>query len=114
VDIFALAIWAYQNRAELEALGAKSKPILDLVKAEAVIPIAQRLFASLPTEPKATYTVTDVQRALNKAGVSVAVDGTYGQETRAAVERFQQLHALTVDGWVGPETMAVLEAYGLG
>ena len=114
MDIFSLALWAYRNRADLEALDAKSKPIIDLVKAEGVIPIAQRLFASFPTEAAATYTVSDIQRALNKAGVSVAVDGTYGQESRAAVERFQQLHALTVDGWVGPETMAVLEAYSPG
>ena len=114
MDVFSLALWAYRNRADLEALDAKSKPLIDLVKAEGIIPIAQRLFASLPAGATPTYTVIDVQRALNKAGISIAVDGTYGQETRAAVERFQQLHALTVDGWVGPETMAVLEAYATG
>lgn len=114
MNIFSIAIWAYKNRADIEALDAKSKPIIDLVKAEGIIPIAQRLFASLPAEAAPTYTVSDIQRSLNRAGVSVAVDGTYGQETRAAVERFQQLHALTVDGWMGPETMAVLEAYMTG
>jgi peptidoglycan DL-endopeptidase CwlO len=47
--------------------------------------------------------VAPVQRKLG-----VAVDGEYGPITRRAVKRFQASHGLTVDGIVGPQTLAAL------
>jgi hypothetical protein len=48
-------------------------------------------------------TVAAVQRALG-----LPADGVYGRRTRAAVRRFQRRHDLTVDGVIGPETLAEL------
>jgi hypothetical protein len=111
MDLFAIASWAWKNRDDIELLQSKTKPVFDLVQAEKLVPVAQRLFASFPTDPPPQRTVTWVQQALNRAGFSVAVDGAYGQMTRTAVEEFQRAHALVTDGWVGPATAAVLESY---
>jgi peptidoglycan hydrolase-like protein with peptidoglycan-binding domain len=52
-----------------------------------------------------------VQSSLNQAlGMSLAVDGVMGTQTRAAVRRFQQQRGLTVDGIVGIQTEAALIA----
>lgn len=49
-----------------------------------------------------------LQQLLNAHGDSLAVDGDFGPGTKAAVEAFQHLHRLTVDGVVGPATWHVL------
>jgi peptidoglycan hydrolase-like protein with peptidoglycan-binding domain len=52
-----------------------------------------------------------VQAALNVvAGAKLDVDGKYGPATRAAVEKFQRSHGLTVDGWAGVNTNDALRA----
>src|SRR5262245_38120663 len=52
-----------------------------------------------------------VQVALNMInGAKLDVDGKYGPATRAAVEKFQRLHGLTVDGWAGVNTNDALRA----
>lgn len=54
-------------------------------------------------------TVEDVQGALNALGYGpIAVDGDIGDESRAAVERFQADAGLDVDGDPGPKTRAAL------
>jgi peptidoglycan hydrolase-like protein with peptidoglycan-binding domain len=52
-----------------------------------------------------------VQVALNMTdGAKLGVDGKYGPATRAAVEKFQRSHGLTVDGWAGVNTKDALRA----
>jgi hypothetical protein len=51
------------------------------------------------------------QEHLLSAGYSVRVDGGFGKLTQAAVERFQTVHGLTVDGIIGPQTWLRLLRY---
>ena len=51
-----------------------------------------------------------LQNALAKAGVYTGiVDGVYGNSTLKAVQDFQRIHGLAVDGIAGKETWAYLE-----
>ena len=52
-----------------------------------------------------------VQQSLNTLGEEppLLVDGSYGLGTMAAVKAFQLAHGLTVDGKVGPATIAAIE-----
>lgn len=52
--------------------------------------------------------VTELQELLNSHGASVGVDGDFGPDTLAAVERFQSGAGLAPDGIVGPNTKAAL------
>lgn len=54
--------------------------------------------------------VTRVQQMLKNLGYDIAVDGDYGVYTASVVTAFQTDKGLYVDGCVGPQTMAALEA----
>jgi chitosanase len=54
--------------------------------------------------------VEAVQRTLVSKGISVDVDGIYGELSEAAVRLFQQREGLTVDGIVGAATRSALGA----
>ena len=55
--------------------------------------------------------VRDLQQALTAAGYNPGpADGTYGEQTEAAVVAFQQANGLSADGRVGPETAAALNS----
>ena len=59
--------------------------------------------------------VAFLQIALQRVGTFKGkVDGVFGQETQAAVLRFQIERGLIPDGVVGPETYAELEPYLMG
>ncbi len=58
--------------------------------------------------------VASLQKQLNAAGYSLAVDGIYGAATDAAVRDYQSRNALAVDGVVGPLTMNSLFEKGGG
>jgi hypothetical protein len=61
--------------------------------------------------PEGSQSVRDVQRVLRRLGDEPGpIDGLYGPLTAAAVQRFQEAHALAVDGVVGPQTMGRLVA----
>ncbi len=49
-----------------------------------------------------------IQTALNKIGIPVPVTGTFGQQTKDAVIKFQRKQGLTPDGTVGPKTLSKL------
>jgi hypothetical protein len=53
--------------------------------------------------------IADLQRALTKAGYDPgSPDGSFGENTEAAVVAFQQANGLSPDGIVGPETAEAL------
>lgn len=51
-----------------------------------------------------------VQTLLNKLGYGLTADGSYGMKTTEAVRAFQSANKLTVDGIVGPKTLAKLKS----
>jgi peptidoglycan hydrolase-like protein with peptidoglycan-binding domain len=52
--------------------------------------------------------VRQLQQALVNAGLEVEVDGIFGRLTSESVKKFQQQNDLTIDGIVGPATLAAL------
>jgi hypothetical protein len=54
----------------------------------------------------------DVQRALNRQGANLDLDGITGSATRQAIRNFQREHGLVVDGIAGPKTLAALGLTG--
>lgn len=53
--------------------------------------------------------VTDLQQRLKELGyLSGKADGAYGYNTKGAVETFQQMNGLTVDGVAGQKTQQIL------
>jgi hypothetical protein len=61
--------------------------------------------------PEGAEPVRDLQRLLRRLGDAPGpIDGLYGPLTTAAVQRFQEAHALAVDGVVGPQTRGRLAA----
>lgn len=53
-------------------------------------------------------TVRELQEALNRHGYSLAVDGVFGDKTKAAVRDYQKQNGLKLDGVVGSETWGSL------
>jgi len=54
--------------------------------------------------------VRELQQLLKSKGHNVAVDGSFGPKTKAAVLAFQRARGLAADGVVGPKTWAALRA----
>jgi lysozyme len=56
------------------------------------------------TPPAAGPAVTQWQQRMRELGFSVATDGVYGPQSKAACLAFQKNHGLSADGIVGPAT----------
>ncbi len=56
--------------------------------------------------------VTELQQLLNAKGINIAVDGIFGDATRAAVVQFQKQSGIATDGVVGPQTWQALRRGG--
>lgn len=54
--------------------------------------------------------VAGAQQKLRALGFDVETDGVVGLRTRHAIMEFQSLHDLNIDGILGPETLAALDA----
>lgn len=71
--------------------------------------------AALPAKAPQARTPSfeeNIQQALKNAGLYEGpVDGSIGPASRKAIETFQSSRGLKVDGKVGPETWAALQAY---
>jgi murein L,D-transpeptidase YcbB/YkuD len=61
-----------------------------------------------PNSAWPTVTVRSLQYLLNARGAKLAVDGAFGQKTKAAVVAFQRAHHLTADGVVRAATWRAL------
>jgi len=84
----------------LAALPACSSPSYTQTSSAAPMPAAQELSPGM---------VRQVQAALQQQGLySGAVDGIWGPQTQAAVQSFQQSHALNASGRLNSATLAAL------
>jgi len=54
--------------------------------------------------------VRTLQQLLRSKGINVAVDGSFGPKTAAALKQFQASQGLAADGVCGPKTWAALKA----
>ena len=52
--------------------------------------------------------VKELQEALNRPGYGLAVDGIFGEKTKAAVRSYQKKNGLKLDGIAGEETWGSL------
>lgn len=113
------------HRGEVEAAWNKANKLINDVMV--VVPEIQGLMNKIAPElmPARTsalrtipsqvpqvhdFDVTWVQRTLNRLlRANLEVDGHIGPQTTSAIEKFQQMHGLTVDGWLGMITLAKLE-----
>ena len=82
---------------------------------ETTKPVTTPVTKTHPTLKKGSKgsAVTEMQKLLMKKGYKLpkyGADGDFGNETLTAVKQFQKDKGLTVDGIVGPQTWAALEA----
>jgi hypothetical protein len=72
-------------------------------------PVAPAQSAAL-NDPVQTKRIVAAQRALEKLGFQVSVDGLNGPGTRAAIQNFERERDLPVTGELNPRTLRVLAA----
>lgn len=90
---------------------AARDPIGDLIRTGQPTPSALPQNATQPAERAETRPVLAAQRALNRVGAGpVKADGVFGEETRAAIERFERERRIPVTRELGPRTLRELTA----
>lgn len=78
-----------------------------------IIAAAQSATAATYKRGSTGQTVTEIQKRLKNWGYYTGdVDGVFGSRTETAVKKFQKRNGLTVDGKVGPATLAALGISG--
>ena len=79
-----------------------------ILSGAAPTPTSAQATLQLQSPPLQGDAVRALQQALVNAGFPVAVDGTFGAETEAAVKQFQRQKGQKPDGVVGPATRSAL------
>lgn len=91
-------------------------PHLDLQRGMSLANLRAGKLPSLPSVPSRPYLgqgdtgadVTAMQQALNLAGFTTDVDGSFGQGTESALRAFQAANGITVDGLYGADAKRAL------
>ena len=88
------------------AVPAMAKPALSSPAAVSTASLLQRwpVLRQGPNSAWPQATVRSLQYLLRARGASVAVNGTFGRQTRVGVVAFQRGHHLVADGVVGAQT----------
>jgi peptidoglycan hydrolase-like protein with peptidoglycan-binding domain len=98
------AVKAFQQEREIPADGIVGKVTwINIDEADQSEPVLRIGSTGLP--------VRRAQKRMSLVGFDVGgVDGRYGPKTEAAVKDLQQRSQVTVDGVVGPQTWAIIDA----
>ena len=103
-DTTESAVKAFQQEREITVDGIVGKVTwINIDEADQSEPVLRLGSTGLP--------VRRAQKRMSLVGFEVGgVDGRYGPKTEAAVKKVQQQFNITVDGVVGPQTWAVIDA----
>jgi peptidoglycan hydrolase-like protein with peptidoglycan-binding domain len=103
-DATESAVKSFQQEREITVDGIVGKVTwINIDEAEQSEPVLRIGSTGLP--------VRRAQKRMSLVGFEVGgVDGRYGPKTEAAVKKVQQQFNITVDGVVGPQTWAVIDA----
>ena len=119
-------IWQFINLVpKIQAALAQGGNVLAIIQrlAPDLLPLIQQLGVQFfPTVDPAKAVQAGVDVVFNSDGTmwvqnnlnaynkntALAVDGKYGDGTKAAVSAYQTAHGLKVDGWCGPKTSGSL------
>lgn len=108
-----------QLSAKLAAAGFERSAETVRVRANQLSPAGGSGFftgatSSRPAAPVVGHGTANIvagsQQKLRALGWDVETDGVVGLKTRHAIMEFQSLHDLNIDGILGPETLAALDA----
>jgi peptidoglycan hydrolase-like protein with peptidoglycan-binding domain len=103
-DATESAVKAFQQEKEITADGIVGKVTwINIDEADQSEPVLRIGSTGLP--------VRRAQKRMSLVGFDVGgVDGRYGPKTESAVKDLQQRFQVTVDGVVGPQTWAIIDA----
>ena len=100
------AVKKFQKVNRLSEDGKVGKDTREMLYSEDAVP---NMYSYGEQSPE----ILTYQKRLKKLGyLSTEPDGTFGEDTKAAVKRFQESSGLVVDGHIGPTTKATLMSDG--
>lgn len=94
-------LWVFALAMLPCAVAAPAKPAKKVVRKA---PVLQWPRISQATRDAHWERIGPLQELLNAHGAKIKVDGNFGDQTEAAIKKFQRAHRLKADGVVGPET----------